>query len=191
MPSHSVISPELHIAVDFHGFVWLIWLYSAKQREQEGEWEKEITHEKLGYNNPRGLSETKKRRKVQHWAAARQGHNPGCSTQHSVFRNKFLWSLIKRKQWKLGGFGGCRPKDKDILPPCSQQDAASSYNREESRRSLPQSCPVPFCKEMDRSSCHEPRYHSREGEGSWRSTSHQQLIAAGVQLLSTKFLGNN
>lgn len=67
VPSHyQLSSPELHTAVDFHSFVWLIWLYSVKQKEQEGEREKEIAHKNLGYNNPQGPSETKKRRIVQH-----------------------------------------------------------------------------------------------------------------------------
>lgn len=70
-PSHyELASPESHTAVDFHGFVQLIWLHSTKQKEQEGGREKKITQKKLGYNNPQDLSETTKRRKVQHGAAS-------------------------------------------------------------------------------------------------------------------------
>lgn len=67
VPPHSQLSsPELHTAVDFHGSVWLIWLYSIKQKEQLEQRGKEIAHKKLGYNNPQELRETKKRRRVQY-----------------------------------------------------------------------------------------------------------------------------
>lgn len=67
---YQLSSPESHTAVDFHGFVRLFQLYAVKQKEQERETEKEIAHKKLGYNDPQGPSETKKRRKVQHQAAS-------------------------------------------------------------------------------------------------------------------------
>jgi len=67
-----------------------------KAREQEGEREKETAHKKLGYNSPQGLSETKKRRKVQRWAARLARTQP--QLQHTArLEKKLLCILMRRK----------------------------------------------------------------------------------------------
>lgn len=100
-PSHYELSSlELHTAVDFHSFVWLIWLHSVKEKEQEGEGEKgKSLTIKLGYNNPQDVSKTKKRRKVLHQAdslgkdtAPAPAHRTrwASTAQHSTLREESL-----------------------------------------------------------------------------------------------------
>lgn len=108
-PPLSVIKPHITHCCDFHGFLQWIWLSFVRQKEQERE--KEMAHIKLGYNSPQELSETKKRRTVQHEAASLGKDTtptPACrphwasNMHYSMFREEFYTALLKLHNGELG-----------------------------------------------------------------------------------------